>query len=60
MRKLISYIKLSRAELGKVIFPLSMQVKSAFIAVFAVVTVITLFLALVDLLMSLSVSSVVN
>ncbi|MDR2151201.1 MAG: preprotein translocase subunit SecE [Helicobacteraceae bacterium] len=60
MGKLISYIRLSRAELSKVIFPLSMQVKSAFIAVFAVVTVITLFLALVDLLMSFSVSSIVN
>jgi preprotein translocase subunit SecE len=60
MGKLISYIRLSRAELNKVIFPLTTQVKSAFISVFAVVTVITLFLALVDLLMSVSVSTVVN
>ncbi|MDR1912001.1 MAG: preprotein translocase subunit SecE [Helicobacteraceae bacterium] len=60
MEKLISYFRLSRAELSKVIFPLPMQVKSAFIAVFSVVTVITLFLALVDLLMSYSISSVIN
>ncbi|MGE4295370.1 MAG: preprotein translocase subunit SecE [Campylobacterales bacterium] len=60
MEKLITYVKLSRAELSKVIFPLKMQVKNAFIAVFAVVTVITLFLALIDLLMSFSISSIIN
>ena len=60
MKKLIAYIKLSKAELSKVIFPLPMQVKNAFFAVFGVVTVITLFLALIDLLMSLSISSVIG
>ncbi|GHV05567.1 hypothetical protein AGMMS50229_08840 [Campylobacterota bacterium] len=60
MEKLITYFKLSKAELSKVIFPLPMQVKNAFLAVIGVVTVITLFLALVDLLMSLSVSSLIN
>jgi preprotein translocase subunit SecE len=60
MEKLITYVKLSRAELSKVIFPLKMQVKNAFIAVFVVVAVITLFLTLVDLLMSFSVSSIIN
>lgn len=60
MEKLITYVRLSRVELSKVIFPLKMQVKNAFIAVFAVVTVITLFLALIDLLMSFSISSIIN
>ncbi len=60
MEKLISYVKLSRAELIKVIFPQKMQVKNAFIAVFIVVLVITLFLTVVDLLMSFSISSIIN
>ena len=52
MEKLISYIKASRAELSKVIFPTKEQMKNAFIAVFVVVTVVALFLALIDLIMS--------
>lgn len=60
MEKLITYVKLSKVELSKVIFPLKMQVKNAFIAVFAVVTVIAIFLALVDLLMSFSISRIVG
>jgi preprotein translocase subunit SecE len=60
MEKLTNYFRLSRAELSKVIFPLPMQVKSAFIAVFSVVTAITLFLALVDLAMGFVVSSVIK
>lgn len=42
----------AKAELYKVIFPTKPQVKQAFIAVVIVVTVISIFLALVDLLMS--------
>ncbi|MDR0747793.1 MAG: preprotein translocase subunit SecE [Helicobacteraceae bacterium] len=57
--RLIAYVKDSKAELTKVIFPLGVQVKSAFIAVFTVVTVITLFLALVDLLMYNGVFSII-
>jgi preprotein translocase subunit SecE len=60
MEKLITYVKLSKVELSKVIFPLKEQVKNAFIAVFAVVTVIAIFLALIDLLMSFSISRVVS
>ena len=45
----------SKEELSKVIFPLKEQVKSAFISVFVVVTVITLFLSLVDMTMSFTV-----
>ncbi|QLI05283.1 preprotein translocase SecYEG, SecE subunit [Candidatus Campylobacter infans] len=56
MDKLLSYIKLSRAELSKVIFPTKEQIRTAFIAVVSVVVVVSLFLALVDLLMSFSIS----
>lgn len=56
MDKLLSYIKLSRAELSKVIFPTQEQIRTAFIAVVSVVVVVSLFLALVDLLMSFSIS----
>ena len=59
MEKLISYFKLSKIELGKVIFPTKEQVRNAFIAVFSVVAIVSLFLALIDLLMSFSISKFV-
>ncbi|EAH5973698.1 preprotein translocase subunit SecE [Campylobacter jejuni] len=59
MEKLITYFKLSKAELRKVIFPLKEQVRNAYITVFVVVVVISLFLALVDWLMSSIVSVIV-
>ena len=59
MEKLITYFKLSKAELRKVIFPLKEQVRNAYITVFLVVVVISLFLALVDWLMSSIVSAIV-
>lgn len=59
MEKLITYFKLSKAELRKVIFPLKEQVRNAYITVFIVVAVISLFLALVDWLMSSIVSAIV-
>lgn len=60
MDKLINYIKLSRVELSKVIFPLKMQIKNAFLTVALVVTVVTLFLALIDAIMSFSISSIIG
>ncbi|MGP1561717.1 MAG: preprotein translocase subunit SecE [Helicobacteraceae bacterium] len=60
MEKFINYIKLSKLELSKVIFPLKEQVKNAFLSVFLVVTVITIFLALIDLIMSASLSSFIK
>jgi len=57
MSKVINFIKSSRVELDKVIFPTKVQVKQAFIAVIIVVAVIAAYLALVDLLMSAIVSS---
>ena len=56
MDKLLSYINLARAELSKVIFPTKEQIRTAFIAVVSVVVVVSSFLALVDLLMSFSIS----
>jgi preprotein translocase subunit SecE len=54
MEKMINYFRLSKAELSKVIFPLKQQVKTAFYAVIIVVTVVSLYLALIDWIMSLS------
>lgn len=59
MEKIINYIKLSRAEIGKVIFPLREQIRNAFITVFAVVAIVSLFLALVDAIMSFSLSKLI-
>ncbi|MCI6989247.1 MAG: preprotein translocase subunit SecE [Campylobacter sp.] len=52
MEKFKSYIIQSKEELNKVIFPLKEQVRQAFVAVVLVVTIISLFLALIDLIMS--------
>ncbi len=60
MEKFINYVKNSKAEIGKVIFPTKEQIRNAFISVFIVVAVISLFLALVDFIMSLVLSSVIN
>lgn len=60
MNKLVSYYRNSKEELAKVIFPIKEQVRSAYLSVFVVVTVITLFLALVDLIMSFALSSFIG
>jgi len=60
MGKLTTYFSNVKEELQKVIFPTKTQIRQAFIAVFIVVTVITIFLALVDLMMSSIVSSIVE
>ena len=52
MEKFINYVKNSKSELGKVIFPTKEQIRNAFFSVFIVVTIIALFLALVDIFMS--------
>ncbi|TLD86329.1 preprotein translocase subunit SecE [Helicobacter sp. MIT 05-5294] len=58
MKKLITYYRLSKEELSKVIFPTKEQVRNAFISVVVVVTVIALFLALVDFILGGFVSSI--
>jgi preprotein translocase subunit SecE len=60
MNKLVTYYKHAKDELHKVIFPIKEQIRSAFISVFVVVTVISLFLALIDAIMSVSLSSVMS
>ena len=60
MNKVSNYYNSVKLELGKVIFPIKEQIRTAYISVFIVVTVITLFLALIDGIMSLSLSSIIN
>jgi len=55
-----SALQNAKSELAKVIFPTKGQVKQAFFAVFLVVTVISIFLALVDLLMSSVLSAILG
>ncbi len=59
MEKLISYINHAKIEISKVIFPTKLQVRQAFFAVFVVVTVVSLFLALIDVIMSASLSALI-
>jgi len=53
-------IQNAKNEWSKVIFPTKPQIKQAFFAVFLVVTVISIFLALVDLLMSSVLSAILG
>lgn len=55
-----TYVRNARLELSKVIFPTKAQVRQAFIAVLVVVTFVSLFLALVDLIMSSSLSAILG
>jgi preprotein translocase subunit SecE len=56
----MTYFRNSKLELSKVIFPTKPQVKQAFFAVFVVVTFVAVFLALVDLLMSSTLSAILS
>lgn len=60
MSKVTTYFNSVKSELSKVIFPIKEQVRTAYLSVFIVVTVITLFLALIDGLMSVTLSSIIN
>ena len=60
MEKLTTYFSHVKEEIQKVIFPTKTQVRQAFFAVFLVVTVISIFLALVDLIMRSIVTAVVG
>lgn len=55
-----SYIRNARSELSKVIFPTKQQVKQAFFAVLIVVAFVSIFLALVDLIMSSTLSAILG
>ena len=52
IQAIIEYIKVAKIELDKVIFPTTNEIKQSLISVVVVVTVITLFLSLIDLIMS--------
>jgi len=58
MNGMSQYFRNAKLELAKVIFPTKPQVKQAFFAVFIVVTFVSLFLALVDLIMSSTLSAI--
>ncbi|MGX3043872.1 preprotein translocase subunit SecE [Helicobacter sp. T3_23-1056] len=58
MKKIVSYYRIAKEELFKVIFPTKEQIRNALISVVVVVFVIALFLGLVDLILSASVSSI--
>ncbi len=60
MEKFINYVRVSKVELSKVIFPLKQQVKTAFYAVLVVVTAVSLYLALVDWIMSFSIKHIIG
>jgi len=52
IKAFIEYVKEAKQELDKVIFPTPLEVKQSFISVTVMVTVIALFLGLIDLIMS--------
>lgn len=58
MKKLITYYRVSKEELSKVIFPTKEQVRNAFISVLIVVVIVSLFLALVDFILGSVVSNI--
>ncbi|MFK5882518.1 MAG: preprotein translocase subunit SecE [Sulfurospirillum sp.] len=59
MEKLKSYYQAAKIELSKVIFPTTDQIRNAFISVFVVVTVVSLFLAIIDMIMSYTLSTII-
>jgi preprotein translocase subunit SecE len=58
MNKISTYIRHSKQELLKVIFPTKQQVKQSFIAVLVVVAFVATFLALIGLIMRSILSSI--
>ena len=58
--KASNYIYNVKSVLAKVIFPVKAQIKTAYISVFIVVTVIALYLAMIDGAMSFTLSSVIK
>ena len=58
MDKIKKYLKDARIEIEKVIFPTKHEIKQSFISVFVVVTVVSLFLSIIDLVMSSVLKSV--
>ncbi|MDX1810226.1 MAG: preprotein translocase subunit SecE [Sulfurospirillaceae bacterium] len=59
MEKLKNYYQQAKVELTKVIFPSKDQIRNAFISVFVVVAVVSLFLAMIDMIMSYTLSNII-
>lgn len=59
MKKLMFYYRSAREEMLKVIFPTREQIRNALISVILVVSVITLFLALFDVILSATISGII-
>ena len=60
MEKILKYIEESKIELYKVIFPTKDQIRNAYIAVFVVVFIVSIFLAIIDLTMSFTLSHIIE
>ena len=58
MNKFIKFYFSVKEELDKVIFPTKGQIMSAFISVLIVVSIVTLFLSLIDLIINFIVSAI--
>lgn len=58
MKKLVMFYRAAKDELDKVIFPTKEQIRAASISVFVVVTIVALFLLLVDAVLGGIMSSV--
>ncbi len=59
MEKFKSYYQQAKLELSKVIFPTKDQIRNAFISVFVVVAAVSLFLAIIDMIMSFTLSNII-
>lgn len=58
--ELRKYYKESKDELGKVIFPTKEQVRTAFVSVIIVVSIIALFLSVIDIFFHYTISRIVS
>lgn len=60
MKAVVKYYKNVREELNKVIFPIKEQIRTAFFSVVIVVSVVAVFLAIVDLILHSIVSNIIS
>ena len=60
MKRVIGYYRNAREELAKVIYPAKENIFSAFVSVVSVVQVVMLFLGLVDIILSVFLSSILS
>ena len=58
MNSLSNHINICKLELNKVIFPIKEQVRNALISVVVVVSFVSIYLAIVDFIFSLTISKV--